>query len=172
MADLLTRWQLEGGYTVEVFPAAGVAAQDIRDLWIREGALDAEEAERRVSEVRLVALDPDREPVGVCTTYLARNEQLRAELWHMRVFVAAAHRHQYITYSFARILSEHMIKRYVSGTDRRGIGLLIEIESELLKSTVREGVSPHGEFVFIGEDAQGRHLRVRYFPGALAPEPE
>jgi hypothetical protein len=172
MTDLVTRWPLEGGYTAEVFPTAGVTGEDIRDLWTREGVLDADEAERRVSEVRLVVLDRDRQPVGVCTTYLAHNEQLRAELWHLRFFTAAAHRHRHITYNLARIVSEHMIERYVSGDDRRGIGLLYQIESELLKRTVRDGVSRYSKFVFIGEDAQGRHIRVRFFPGALAPEPE
>jgi hypothetical protein len=56
--------------------------------------------------------------------------------------------------------------------DRRGIGIVFEVESEPLKRLFPQAVWPRTQFVFIGETANGSHVRVCYFPGALAPEPD
>jgi hypothetical protein len=159
-------------YSVDLFAEQDtVGPDDVIDLWIREGAVDPAEAKRRVSEVLVVARSPDGAPVGISTTFLSRSEQLRAELWHTRVFVAAAHRESGLAIELARAARDHLCARYASGSDRRGIGVLFEVESEILKRFIPQAVWPHTQFVFIGENARGDHIRVFYFPGALAPEP-
>jgi hypothetical protein len=40
-----------------------------------------------------------------------------------------------------------------------------------LKRTIPQAVGPL-QAMFIGENERGSHVRVHYFPGALAPEPE
>jgi hypothetical protein len=173
MADVRRRWELDGGYLVTPFDGQDMVSEDdVLELWSHEGEIDPLEAERRLSELLLVAISPEGRLVGASTAYLARSERLLAELWHIRMLVAAAHRQRSITASMSRIVGEYFDERYLSGAERRGIGLIYEIESEILKRAINQGVSPAGKFVFIGEDARGRHLRVRYFPGALAPEPE
>ncbi len=160
-------------YSVELFAEQAAAGpEDVIDLWSREGALDPAEAERRVSEVLVVAIDRERGLAGVSTTYLKWHEQLRAELWHTRVFVAAAHRQSGVAIELALAARDHLTHRYTSGEDRRGIGILFEVESEILKRFIPQAVWPHTKFVFIGENARGDHVRVFYFPGALAPEPD
>lgn len=166
-----TAWSLEGGYTAALFGAQDdVTEQDVIDLWTREADLDAEEAQRRLSELVLIVTDPDRRLVGISTAYLARSGRLRAELWHIRMFVSAADRQRAVAGGMSRVLAEHLTERYLSG-DPRGIGMIYEIESDVLKRGLNQGVSPAGKFVFIGVDSAGRDIRVRYFPGALAPEP-
>jgi hypothetical protein len=160
-------------YSIDLFAEQDtVGPDDVIDLWIREGAVDPTEARRRVSEVLVVARAPDGAPVGISTTFLSRSEQLRAELWHTRVFVAAAHRESGLAIELARTARDHLCERYASGSDRRGIGVLFEVESEILKRFIPQAVWPHTQFVFIGENARGDHVRVFYFPGALAPEPD
>ena len=63
-------------------------------------------------------------------------------------------------------------ERYVSGEDRRAIGIIYEVESEILKRHIPTARWRHTGAVFIGENARGDHVRVQYFPGALAPEPD
>ena len=160
------------GYRVDVFAEqTRVSAQDVIALWTAEEALDQAEAERRVGEILVIATDPDGRPVGISTSYLRRHPQLRAELWHTRVFVAAAHRQSGLAIELARTARDHLCARFAGG-DRRGIGVLFEVESEILKRFIPQAVWPHTKFVFIGENARGDHVRVFYFPGAPAPEPD
>jgi GNAT superfamily N-acetyltransferase len=163
---------LPSGYRISPFAEQGrVSAQDVVDLWVRENVLAQEDAERRVSELLLVATDPQHNPVGVSTTYLQRNAQLRAELWHTRVFVAAAHRRSGLAIAIAAAARDHLVERYRSGADPRGIGVLFVVESEILKRFLPQAVWPRTGFTFVGEDIRRSHIRVYYFPGAPAPEP-
>jgi hypothetical protein len=172
MSDRQTSWELEGGYAAAVFGAQSVVTeQDVLELWTRESELDRDEATRRLSELLLVVIDPDRRLVAISTAYPARSERLRAELWHIRMFVAAAHRQRFLAAGMSRSVAEYLTQRHVSGIDPRGIGMVYEIESEILKRNLNQAVSPAGKFTFIGLDSAGRDIRVRYFPGALAPEP-
>jgi hypothetical protein len=159
-------------YSVHVFAEQDtVGPQDVIELWNREAALDPVEAECRLSEVLLIATEDDGSLAGVSTTYLKYNEQLQAELWHFRVFVAGAHRQSGLAIELARTARDHLCGRYTSGAEPRGIGILFEVESQILKHYIPQAVWPHTQFVFIGENARGDHVRVFYFPGALAPEP-
>lgn len=159
-------------YRIELFAEQDtVGPQDVIELWTSESALAPAEAERRVSELLVVAIDPNHRPAGVSTTYLDFSEQLRADLWHTRVFVATAHRQSGLAIELARRARDHLVERFATGADQRGIGVLFEVESEILKRFIPQAVWPHTQFVFIGENARGDHLRVYYFPGALAPGP-
>jgi hypothetical protein len=81
-------WTLDSGYRLEVFAEQDrISETDVLDLWASEGVVPAQEEKRRVSEVLLVAADPEGAPAGVSTAYLAYSEQLRARLWYGREFV-------------------------------------------------------------------------------------
>ncbi len=163
---------LPGGYRIDTLDARDpTAAGHVIDMWLREGALPADEAERRVAEVLLVATDGERRVAAVSTTYLRRSGQLQAELWHMRAFVGAAHRQSGIGLQLALASRDTLVERFVSGADRRGIGVLFEVENEALKRAFPQAVWPRLDFTFIGETPGGSHVRVHYFPGAHAPEP-
>jgi hypothetical protein len=167
------RWRLEAGYRVEAFAEQDtVAAQDVIDFWTREGALDPEEAQRRVSEVVVIATDAEGRPAGVGTAFLRRNEQLRAELWYYRTFVGAEHRRSNVGVTLALTSRDHLERRFLSGEDTRAIGIIYEIENQGLRRVFPQARWPTVKFQFIGENEQGWHVRVYYFPGALAPEPE
>ena len=160
---------------VEILPFAQqreVGPDDVIALWTREGVLSLEEASRRVREVLLVAVTA-REPVGVCTTYLQVDEPLRLPLWHFRVFVAPAHRRSDIGLRLLVAGRDHLRARHVAGIDRRGAGVLLEVQNPWLKQHFTEGRWPRTDFTFVGVDARGDHRRVHYFPGATVPvEPD
>jgi hypothetical protein len=166
-------WPLEGGYRIELFAEQdAVGPEDIVALWRTEEALPEQEARRRVGEVLLVATDADGRAAGISTMYLQRNEQLRMVLWHVRAFTARAHRKSTIAVSLALIGRDHMREQYVSGRDTRAGGLLYEVENEGLKTYFDDALWQPADFLFIGESPTGAHVRVHYFPGALAPEPD
>jgi hypothetical protein len=165
-------WRPHPGYEIAPFDEQTVvSAEDVIAIWVAAAGLTREQAEARVSEVLLVASDSEHRLVGMCTVYLKPNEQLQAELWHYRVFVLAAHRNSSVGISLTLGARDILEQRYRSGADRRGLGVLFEIEHEGLKRHFPKGRWRPHEFFFIGETALGAHVRVHYFPGVHAPEP-
>ena len=157
-------------HRIELFAEQdNVGNAEIAALWQRETGMPDDEVARRLHEVLLVALD-DGELVGVSSTFTRRNERLRMDLWHYRVFVAGSHRRSHAALDLMQRGREHLEELFTSGRDRRGAGVISEIESEELM-TFNPAVWPRTRMSFIGVNERGWHVRVRYFPGALAPEP-
>jgi hypothetical protein len=159
-------------YRIELFASqAAVAEQHVIDLWVREGALNLPEARRRASEVLLVATDGNQHLAAVSTAFLGHSEQLRTDMWYTRVFVAEAHRRSHVAAALAQRARDHLARQFADGADRRATGMIFEVASEVLKRFRPQAVWPYTDFVFVGENARGDHVRVYYFPGALAPDP-
>lgn len=158
------------GYRIEPFDGQdAVSAEDVMALWMRETGMPAEEARGRSDELVVVAIDPGGRPAGVSTAYLERYEQLRTELWHARVFVAAAHRGGKLAVALAQGVRDTLTQRWNDG-DRRGAGVLFEVQHAGLK-TLDLAVWRRTGFTFVGETPFGDPVRVVWFPGAEAPEP-
>lgn len=162
-------WQGESGYRIVPFAEQDeVTPDDIVALWTGEGVLPEAEARRRVDEVMLVAIDGEGRLAGITTRYLQHNEQLRMDLWYIRAFTSQAHRKSAIATAIAVRGREWLEQRFVSGQDTRAQGLIYEVESELLKRIFPNAIWKPADVLFIGENAQGAHVRVHYFAGAMA----
>jgi hypothetical protein len=160
------------GYRITFFAEQDqVTPRDVIELWTGEAGLALDEAERRLAEVLLVAADGAGNLAAVCTIYLQHNEQLHTQMWYLRVFVAAPHRRSGLALELALRARDHLSRRFTDGEDRRAPGILFQIESPILKRFFPDAVWPRTQFAFIGETARRHHIRVYYFPGALAPEP-
>lgn len=163
---------LDHGYRTTPFTEQdAVDADAVIDLWAREEAMADEEARRRIDEVVAISTRGDGELVAVATAYLQHNAQLRMHLWHSREFVAAEHRSSRVGWSLALVARDHLQQRFVGGHDTRAAGILFEVENALLKQHMDYGYWGATDFTFIGENERGDHVRVHYFPGALAPGP-
>jgi hypothetical protein len=170
MTDL--RPQLDPGYRIEPFADQdAISEEDVIELWSREGVVPAAEAQRRILEVLMVCVHEMAGLVGVSSAYLRRNPQLDMHLWYYRAFVASAHRRSNVAVLLALDGRDLLEERYVSGADTRGSGVLYEVENEGLKRYFNQALWFPTLLTFIGENAQGAHVRVRYFPGVLAPGP-
>jgi hypothetical protein len=160
----------EDRYRIERFDeTAEVTADDVLALWEREGVVAAEEAQKRVHEVHLVAVERDEGVVGVSSAYLQRNPQLRMDLWYYRAFVARAHRMSNLAVLLAVNGRELLERRFVDGEDRRVAGVAYEVENDGLKRYFNKALWLPTDFTFIGENERGDHVRVHYFRGANAP---
>jgi hypothetical protein len=87
------------------------------------------------------------------------------DLWYYRAFVARAHRKSNVAATLA------MTGRTTRGRlrQRRGHacgGAIYEVENEGLKRHFDDALPT--DFTFLGENQRGDHVRVHYFPGALA----
>jgi hypothetical protein len=150
-----------------------VTPDDVLEFWTREQAMpDPGEAQRRVHEVLIVALDPTDRLAAVSTVYLQRNPQLGLDLWAFRTFVASEHRMGHLAIRLLWATRDHLRERYVSGEDARAPGMLVEVENDFLQVYYNRAYSVISDFNFIGENERGDHVRVHYFPGAQAPIPQ
>lgn len=162
----------EAAYAVAPF-----AAQDVADrgaviaLWIEEGGLALPEAQRRADGAVCVATDPDGRLAGVTDAELHVNPRLRLPLWDVRAFVARAHRGHRVLAPLYVATKAELERRYASGQDRRGAGIFLAIQHAGLRSAMGDAHGRESGAIYLGETPRGDHIRVSYFPGALAPEP-
>jgi hypothetical protein len=145
-----------------------VSTDDVLEMWTREDAMPPAEAQRRVHEVLMVALDESDRVAGVSTVFLARNTQLGLDLWYYRTYVVVDHRMENLSLNLVWASRDHLRDRFVSGEDTRAPGMLMEVENPFLQSYYNTGYWVVSDFSFIGEDELG-HVRVHYFPGARVP---
>lgn len=162
------------GYRLVAPAKEGIDADALVDFWVREGALTEEVARGRVDQVLLVALAAGprgAELAGVSTGLVALEPRLGLELWHVRVFTAPAHRRSRVGWNLLMEVLDELERRHESGEDRRASGLFARIENQEVRRVRNRAAWRQSRLTFIGEDDRGRHLRVRYFPGAQAPPP-
>ena len=163
-------YPLEERYRIEPLAKSDqVSTDDVLELWAREEAVGEAEARRRVHEVLLVVVDSDGSLAGLSSAYLQRNPQLGMDLWYYRTYVAEAHRNSNIGTQTLWASRDYLKERFVSGEDRRAGGLIFELENEGLKDFFNRAIWMPANFTFIGESERGDHVRVHWFPGALAP---
>lgn len=164
---------LDPGYRIQRLGDAPELTPDhVLALWARESVVPPQEARRRVHQVLMVATEEATgELVGVSTSMLHRIQHLRLDLWYLRVFVVESARHGNVAAHLLDRCRMHHEAEFVSGQDLRGVGAMVDVQNQGVKRTQNQAIWRHTGLVFVGENARGDHVRVRYFPGALVPGP-
>lgn len=148
-----------------------VTRDDVLAAWVGEGALDEPTALRRLDEVLLVASTAGGELAAISTAYVELEPQLGLDLWFFRTYTVAAHRRTWAAQTLAVHVIEHLVARWEAGTDRRGAGVAMRMENDDLRRAFPEADWYRlGGMLYVTR-RPGSDLRVRYFPGALAPDP-
>jgi hypothetical protein len=166
-------YSLPPGYRLVPLAETDAAGpEEVIELWRRESALpDPREAERRVSQVQVVALDPSDQVVAVSTGYVEANEQLRMNVWNLRGFVATEHRMGNLATNILWRTRDHLRDLYSSGRDERAAAVIVVVQNKLLMTYFNRAFWVYSDFFYVGDSADGAHVRVHYFPGAEAPLP-
>jgi GNAT superfamily N-acetyltransferase len=139
----------------------------VRGLWRSTGVLDATTIEERIPEVLMVAVSEDRDQViGINTSYLVTPPALNLPVWAYRTFVDPSHRESDVAILMLQAAIEWHEARFVSGEDRSGLGVYMEVENPIIKRYRNEAVWPSTRMSFVGWGPLGEHCRVRYFEGA------
>jgi hypothetical protein len=166
-------YSLGQGYRIVPLAESDAATpDDVLELWAREDAVPELEAQRRVHEVLMVALDPNDAIAAVSSVYLQRNSQLGLDLWYYRTYVANEHRMGHLAVRLLWATRDHLRERFESGKDTGAPGMIMEVENDLLKTYYNRAFWVISDFFFIGETERGAHVRVHYFPGVQAPHPQ
>jgi uncharacterized protein (DUF488 family) len=139
---------------------------EIIELWMSHGVLSQEQAAERIKQVFCVGRDQSGKIAGVGTVYPQFNKQLENSFYYYRSFVAPDHRSNQLATSLLNFTRENMNEAFVKGVNTRCIGMLVEVENEMLKNYWNQAVWPYTGFVYIGKNNRGDHVRINYFDGA------
>jgi hypothetical protein len=162
---------METEYVIELFDESDLIDEDaVLEFWAREKAMPADEARRRLEELVFIAIHGE-ELAAVSTAQLQWSPRLRLNLWNFRSFVAERHRESGVSTTMSIRAHEYAAARFVSGEETRGAGALLEVENDMLKRYLNQAVWPPFGYTFIDENDKGDHVRVGFYPGALAPDP-
>ena len=164
-------YPIDERYRVLPIAESDITEEDVLALWQRETGIAEADARKRVHEVQLVAVNADGHLAGISTAYVQRSRPLGMDLWHYRTYVAVDERHGNLMARLALAVRDLLEERFVEGEDTRASGMAYEVENQGLKSYFNRALWLPLDAQFIGENKQGAHLRVRYFPGARAPLP-
>lgn len=137
----------------------------IIDFWITEGALNEDQASKRIDQVSLIAKNEDGFIVGVSTVYKNLYHPIGLHFWFFRAFVGAKYRRSGIVLDFLKAAQKELGIRFNQGHDPDALGILIKIQNPELMKGLHQAVLPRTGFVYVGTE-DGCHVRISYFENA------
>ena len=140
---------------------------ELRGFWARSGVLgDADRAGQRAAEAVCIGRDDAGALCAVGTAVVRVLPRLRQPTYYYRQFFDAAHRGQRQTVPFVKQAKAVLQDYNASLPQPESLGVLVELESQLLASRYNTARIPEADFSFIGYSPRGLPLFVSYFEGA------
>lgn len=144
-----------------------VLAGEIATFWLEQQALvERRQAVERAQQVVFIARNEAGKVVGIMTAYKGFNQSLEHYFYYTRAFIHEDYRRLSLMKRFSFAVVAFFEMRYFMGLDPEVIGMYSEVENLALQKNIRDAIVDLGDYVYIGKNARGDHLRVRYFKGA------
>lgn len=141
--------------------------QEITSFWIAEGAMrDSASAAARLPQVACLARDESGALAAVSSIYEQYNKQLRNHFYYMRAFIPARFQDTEVGQHLIIHIRDLLNEAYVSGSQRKNIGLMMEIQDPIQQQKYNDAIWPTSGMVYVGKTEQGAHQRVVYFTDA------
>ena len=146
-------------------------AQEIVEFWLEEKAISSKQAARkRLPQVVHIAKNSSGKIAGLCSIFEQYSARLDNYFYFYRTFIAPPARRSRVAEELLVKTTEFLESRFVDRATTRCIGVMLQIESQILKVNRNQAVwsSPdsHINFVYIGKNRKGDHQRVYYFKDA------
>ena len=143
----------------------------VLEFWRRENALgDEVQAQQRLREVVLHAVNASGEVAAVCTVVTMTLPRLAQPMYYYRCFIGKDWRKTRLVFTLLNRAFD-ALEAYARANRFPCIGVLLELENERFGKSLRAPVWPGIDFVYIGKSQRGLDLRVRYFRGARLKRP-
>lgn len=140
-------------------------------FWQRNQAVDETERNERAEQAVCVGRD---EQDGICcvgTAFALVLPHLQQPVYYFRQFFAESQRGQKQTVPFFNRCRETLQAYNASLPAPESLGVLVELESDLLATYYNRAHIPQADSTFIGYSPRGLQLRVSYFEGAILLPP-
>ncbi|MDQ2656350.1 MAG: hypothetical protein M3Y60_02935 [Bacteroidota bacterium] len=144
-------------------------SEDIRRqvlaLWNDHGGPIGAAGEERAKQLVFVVLD-DAKVVGVSTSLKVYVRQLRNYMFAVRLLIAPEYRIPGLTSKLLVTTRDYLESIHSRDAENPAIGIITLVENPRLKAARNEAIWPASRMVYIGNSAEGHHIRVYYFKGA------
>jgi hypothetical protein len=138
--------------------------EKIINLWVNEGVLSREEANKRVNDVICAALDDNLEVMALCSGSPMYSDQLKDWFIYYRHFTAPKYRNNKLSIDLYYAAKDFLDKnRKVNDIELKGI--YIVYENEQYNKYYTKFINDHG-VVLIGWTPNNNQIRVHVFDGA------
>jgi len=135
--------------------------EKIINLWVNEGVLSKEEANKRVNEVICAALDDNLEVMAICSGSPIYSEQLKEWFLYYRHFTNSKFRNNKLSIDLFYAAKEFFNNnRKVNDVELKG--LYIVYENEIYNKYYTKLVNDHG-VILIGWTPNNNQIRVAFF---------
>jgi hypothetical protein len=123
------------------------------------------EARSRIDQSIYIIKTAESKVVGISTAYKTYIQQLRNYLYAFRCFIAPDHRVPGLTSSLLVRTRDYLEEIHLQDGPEyeRCIGLITLVENDRIMEHRREAIWPASKMVYIGNSANGKHIRVYYF---------
>ncbi|GJL82179.1 MAG: hypothetical protein DHS20C01_18130 [marine bacterium B5-7] len=147
--------------------APGEFRDEIVNFWLKHGALpQKDQADARLSEVAMLALDSSGAIAAASSIFSHHYPPLGHAFYFFRCFVHPDHRRAGLAVRLINEVYDHLDIRFKKGSDPSIIGMIAAAENPMFNREHNEAIWPRSGFVFVGYNARGQQVRVRYFSGA------
>ena len=138
----------------------------VLEFWRRENALgDEVQAQQRLREVVLHAVNDTGDIAGVCTAIPITLPRLGQPMYYYRCFIGKDWRKTRLVFRLL-IRAFEVLEDHARNNAYPCIGVVMELENSRFGKALRAPVWPSTGFVYIGKSQRKLELRVRYFRGA------
>ena len=143
-------------------------AEEIIALWKQLNPdMSENDAAQRLTQLVYVAKNENNQVVGIATAFKSHIKQLNNYLYAFRVMIVPAYRIPGLATKLTVMTRDFLEGIHHEESTDRCIGIITLIENEGMKLARREAVFPDSGLTYIGNTANGSHIRVYYFKGAL-----
>jgi len=140
-------------------------------FWQRNHAMAEGERSERAEQAVCIGRDESGEICCVGTAFVAVLPRLQQPMYYYRQFFAESQRGQKQTVPFFNRCRETLQAYNASLPAPEALGVLVELESDLLATYYTRAYIPQADSTFIGYSPRGLQLRVSYFEGAMLLPP-
>ena len=147
-------------------------AQEIIAFWTEEKALPKDaKPERRAQQAVIAMRDEQGKIAAVSTAVIRVIPRLRQPMYYYRTFCAEQYRGKNTSIPMMKASQQALLDYNLALENPSAIGILIEIENNMIAEHYNEAFWPQTGFSFIGYSQRGLILRAYYFPGFVLMKP-
>lgn len=142
-----------------------VSARILR-VWNDHGGPIGRAAQERLNQLVYAVRTDDGEVAGISTAFKVYVKQLRNHFYAIRLMLLPDFRMPGLTSKLLVSTRDFLESIHSGDNENPAIGIITLVENDRLKQKRNEAIWPASGMVYIGNSAEGHHIRVYYFKGA------
>lgn len=147
-------------------PISSEIGSEVIKLWTESAGLSAGIAAQRLKELALILKDKSGKIIGVSTAVKTYFPQIHNYVYAYRYFIHPEFRAPALDTQMIVRTKNHLQEVSKGETANKCVGIMVIVQNEIIKSQWTQAVWLDADMIYVGNTAEGHHIRVGYFKGA------